>query len=139
MFWTRFIELCNEVGQSPNAVAAACGVKSSGTVTGWSKGASPRAPVLHKLAQYFHVSADYLAGKVNDPFFVLDDDRILRDINSYVDGDLDEKKAPTLEGEREIENPDIRMIARAGRKMTPEQAENLRKYAQYMFPEAFEE
>lgn len=34
-------------------------------------------------------------------------------------------------------NPDILMIARAGEKMTPEQAENLRKYAQYMFPEAF--
>ncbi|MBP0985143.1 MAG: hypothetical protein J6A19_15610 [Oscillospiraceae bacterium] len=37
----------------------------------------------------------------------------------------------------EISNPDIRMIARAGQKMTPEQAENLRKYAQFMFPEAF--
>lgn len=35
------------------------------------------------------------------------------------------------------DNPDIRMIARAGKKMTPEQAENLRKYAEYMFPEAF--
>ncbi len=53
---------------------------------------------------------------------------------------LGEKEiAPVLEDEREAENPDIRMIARAGRKMTPEQAENLRKYAQYMFPEAFEE
>ena len=48
-----------------------------------------------------------------------------------------EKKAPTPEGEREIINPDIRMIARAGQKMTPEQAENLRKYAQFMYPEAF--
>ncbi len=38
---------------------------------------------------------------------------------------------------RNITNPDILMIARAGEKMTPEQAENLRKYAQYMFPEAF--
>ncbi len=36
-------------------------------------------------------------------------------------------------------NPDIRMIARAGQKMTPEQAENLRKYAQFMFPEAFKD
>lgn len=36
-------------------------------------------------------------------------------------------------------NPDIRMIARAGKKMTPEQAKNLRKYAQYMFPEAFKD
>ncbi len=39
----------------------------------------------------------------------------------------------------EITNPNIKMIARAGKKMTPEQAENLRKYAQYMFPEAFED
>lgn len=36
-----------------------------------------------------------------------------------------------------ISNPDIRMIARAGQKMTSEQAETLRKYAQFMFPEAF--
>lgn len=39
----------------------------------------------------------------------------------------------------EVLNPDIRMIARAGKKMTPEQAENLRKYAQFMFPEAFKD
>ena len=39
--------------------------------------------------------------------------------------------------ENRVSNPDIRMIARAGKKMTPEQAENLRKYAQFMFPEAF--
>lgn len=47
--------------------------------------------------------------------------------------------APSVQFEAEIKNPDIRMIARAGKKMTPEQAENLRKYAQYMFPEAFED
>lgn len=85
MFWTRFIELCNEAGKSPNAVAAACGVKSSGTVTGWSKGSVPRAPILHKMAEYFHVSVDYLTGNVNDPFLHLDNDRILQDINSYED------------------------------------------------------
>ena len=32
---------------------------------------------------------------------------------------------------------EMRLIARAGRKMTPEQRENLLRYAQYMFPEAF--
>lgn len=69
MFWTRFIELCSKVGKSPNAVAAACGVKSSGTVTGWSNGSIPRAPILHKLADYFHVTADYLLGNVSGPFF----------------------------------------------------------------------
>lgn len=97
MFWTRFIELCNEAGKSPNAVAAACGVKSSGTVTGWSKGSVPRAPILHKMAEYFHVSVDYLAGSVNDPFFQLDNERILQDINSYGG---ESEKAPTPEDER---------------------------------------
>ena len=35
------------------------------------------------MADYFHVSVDYLAGNVNDPFSQLDNDRILQDINSY--------------------------------------------------------
>ena len=37
------------------------------------------------MADYFHVSVDYLAGNVNDPFSQLDTDRILQDINSYED------------------------------------------------------
>ncbi len=94
MFWNRFVDLCNEAGKSPNAVAAACGVKSSGTVTGWSRGATPRKPVLHKMAEYFHVSVDYLTGNVNNPFYHLDDDRILQEINSYVDEDESKKNAP---------------------------------------------
>lgn len=48
-----------------------------------------------------------------------------------------EAEACVSESRQNISNPDILMIARAGQKMTPEQAENLRKYAQYMFPEAF--
>jgi len=35
-------------------------------------------------------------------------------------------------------NPDIRLIARAGNRLSPEQAEQLRIYAQYMYPEAFD-
>lgn len=67
-----------------------------------------------KIAEYLDLSLDYL-----------------------LNGTAETEKAPTQEGEREIINPDIRMIARAGQKMTPEQAENLRKYAQFMYPEAF--
>lgn len=37
------------------------------------------------------------------------------------------------------DNNDIRVIARAGKKMTPDQTEQLRKYAEYMFPEAFKD
>lgn len=39
----------------------------------------------------------------------------------------------------QIDNPDIRMIARAGKKMSPEQAADLRKFAEYMYPEAFKD
>lgn len=75
----------------------------------------PDYETLLKLGEFFGVSVDYL-----------------------LTGD-ENKKAPTQEGEREIENPDIRMIARAGQKMTPDQAKNLRKYAEFMFPEAFKD
>lgn len=73
-----------------------------------------KADNLTKISGFFGVSIDYLLG-------------------------TETKKAPTQEGEHEIENPDIRMIARAGQKMTPDQAKNLRKYAEFMFPEAFKD
>ncbi|MCR5664248.1 MAG: helix-turn-helix domain-containing protein [Oscillospiraceae bacterium] len=41
--------------------------------------------------------------------------------------------------ERPEEDPDIRMIARAGQKMSPEQRQNLLRYARFMFPEAFDD
>ena len=91
MFWTRFIELCNKAEKSPNAVAAACGVKSSGTVTGWRNGSIPRTPVLHKMADYFNVTADYLLGKVDLPFLFLGERGIL-DIDLYAATEI---KKPT--------------------------------------------
>ena len=35
----------------------------SGSVTAWKQGATPRSATLHKLAQYFDVTVDYLLGK----------------------------------------------------------------------------
>lgn len=54
-------------------------------------------------------------------------------------GKTDIKEAPAPSAEDELADKDIRIIARAGKKMTPEQRENLLKYAQFMFPEAFED
>mgnify|MGYP001104824261 CR=1 FL=1 len=84
---------------------------SNGYIGQLRKGVFPTNRLV-EIAQYLSVSVDYLLG-------------------------TETEKAPAQEGEREIINPDIRMIARAGQKMTPEQAENLRKYAQFMYPEAF--
>lgn len=55
MFWTKFSELCHSRGEAPNAVAAKVGVKSTGTVSGWKKGAMPRDGVLSAIAAYFNV------------------------------------------------------------------------------------
>lgn len=83
-------------------------------------------------------------------------------IKRYEDGDIEKIKMPIIEaisnalnvnplwvigkskdkknstnGCEHISNPDIMLIARAGTKMTPEQAEKLRKYAEFEFPEVF--
>lgn len=109
MFFDVFKVLCEKKGVSCKRATEDMGLSNS-IATKWKKtGAMPQGDTLNKIAAYFGVSADYLLGA---------------DETGHYD-------------ERGIENTDIRMIARAGRKMSPEQAENLRKYAQYMFPEAF--
>lgn len=62
MFWNTFAKLCVDAGKSPNTVAAECGVKSSGTVTGWKNGAIPRPSVLRRIAEYFGVTVAELVG-----------------------------------------------------------------------------
>ena len=104
------------------------------------------------LARVLHTSPEYLMGWTDDPIDYEDGDVLAEIPPSYIElfgGDVAqayrymrsvnaENTTPHDAG-LSIENPDIRMIARAGKKMTPEQAENLRKYAQYMFPEAFDD
>lgn len=74
MFWQQYVNLCEAVGKAPNVVAAEVGVKSSGTVTGWRNGATPRASVLAKLAEYFGVSVRELVGeKKEEPTLITED------------------------------------------------------------------
>lgn len=87
LFFERFQELCQEECTSPNAVAKKLGI-SSGSITAWKRGTLPRTETIQRLADYFHVSFDYLMGNVNDPAFHLDNARILGELNC-VDGDYD--------------------------------------------------
>ena len=64
---------------------------------------------------------------------------LLTAIAAHYDVDLDYLLGRDRPESAESEDPDIRLIARAGRKMTPEQRENLLRYARFMFPEAFED
>lgn len=83
MFYDLYLELCKERNVSPTRAAIEIGI-SKATPTTWKKrGLTPQGETLNKIAAYFGVSTDYLLGNVTVPFFQLDNDRILQDINSY--------------------------------------------------------
>ena len=81
MFWTKFVALCHSRGEAPNTVAANVGVKSSGTVSGWKKGAMPRDGVLTAIADYFDVPTSYFLENEKKP---------------TVDGELTEKQRKAI-------------------------------------------
>lgn len=155
--YNRLQELCEKKGISGYRMCKDVGIQPS-IMTDLKMGrrSSMKAETAQKVADYFGVTVGYLLGhqdKVGDGIS-------FEDGTGFGGGDAvgcgfgdgsgyggpisphsiyDTKKSPIQEDEPEIENPDIRMIARAGRKMAPEQAENLRKYAEFMFPEAFKD
>ena len=74
MFWTNFERLCRAIGEPPNTVAANCGASSSGTVTGWKKGATPRPKIVNNLIAYFNRKG--ISCTVADLFAETEDDDI---------------------------------------------------------------
>lgn len=66
MFWDTLIDLCSRGKTSPNAVAAELKL-SSGSVTAWKNGATPRATTIKKIADYFSVSPAIFYGESNNP------------------------------------------------------------------------
>ena len=85
MFWEHYVDLCNRTGEAPNTVAAKCGVKSTGTVTGWSNGAKPRPGVLKRIADYFGVTVDYLLENEEKAPSGMDDAPIMKIYNALND------------------------------------------------------
>lgn len=82
------------------------------TLSGYENGISePDLDTLKTLADLYGVSTEWLLGRTDDP----QSNR--------------QSKMP----------PDIRKIARAGQKMTPEQRKQWLKVGEALFPEAFKE
>ena len=69
-FYDRYKYLCGLKRLSPQSkeVLDAIGV-TSGTVTGWSRGATPKPEIISNIARYFDISADYLLGLSDIPHF----------------------------------------------------------------------
>ncbi len=101
MFWEIFLSLCQQKGESPNAVAKKLSI-SSGAVTFWKKGKVPHHGTLLKIAEYFGVSVDFLLGKSieadsegkQELFDLIDqmDEDQLQQLEDYVDFLVDKKK-----------------------------------------------
>ena len=64
VFFDIFKELCNNIGSTPTSVIKQLGLSTS-KITAWKNGSSPKSETLHKIADYFEVTTDYLLGKTN--------------------------------------------------------------------------
>ena len=108
IFYKRVRELCEERNMTINELVRNLNL-SSGSPTAWKNGTEPRFSTVRKIADYFHVSADYLLGNVSDPFFELNIERVLAEINSCEDN----KNVPTLneKDERDIARDVERIMA----------------------------
>ena len=121
MFWENYDYLCRKIGKSANSVAAECGVRSTGTVSAWKKGALPNAKTLTTIAKYFNVSVEDLTG----PFIPA------------------KQKAPSKAGER-VEADVANYLAKADTdlrfalygepadELTREDLNQIREYAEYV-------
>ena len=123
MFFDRFKELCAEKGVSVYKACTDIGLNRS-AVNKWKDGGQPNG-TLARLAKYFHVSTDYLVGNVSEPNFHLDNERILREINSY-----DEEGKPTQDGERKVSDEDIKFALFGGDgEITDAMYEEVKRFA----------
>ena len=61
-FYERYVNLCNERGKSPSAVAIEIGLAKP-TVNRWKNGSLPTDATVTRIANYFGVTVGYLFGK----------------------------------------------------------------------------
>ena len=132
--YNRIESLCKESGINITQMCRKADIPR-GNLTDLKNGrtAALSTKNLGKISAYFGVSLDYLLGNVSDPFFYLDNERILRDINSY---EGEENTVPTQEGEHE-EDPDIRRIERARQKMSNADKKKMKNILKASFEDYF--
>lgn len=66
MFYDRLLTLCATQNVKVTNLIPVWGI-SSGNLSKWKAGGSPRSDTLCKIADYFHVSTDYLLGRTDFP------------------------------------------------------------------------
>lgn len=105
----RIRELANKRGMSLPVLESALGF-GNGTIVRWDK-SSPTAEKLQKVADYFHVSVDYLLGR--------------EEVSNS-----DANDAP---------DENFTILSRNAKKLSPEKREQLLNMAKIMFQEEFKD
>lgn len=111
MFYDRYLALCESADLKPHQAAALIGIKK-GSVSYWKqqwiagREALPDSPNAQKIADYFHVSVDYLLGRTDDPIdYDTDGDALAEIPLTYVEaagGDMKKARA-MLAAERDAQ------------------------------------
>jgi len=114
MLSSRLKELRMKAGLTQDELAEKLELKQSTIGMIETNKRSTSSDTIIKLADFFNTSVDYLLGRTDDPNPILD-------------------KANTNF------SPEIRKIARAGEKMTPDKSQRMLKILQNVFPEEFED
>ncbi len=95
MFYERLKEICASKGVKITVLIDDLGM-SSGNLSSWKKGNTPRASTIDKIADYLGVSSDYLLGRSDDPLPPVDMKDVTIVKESYV-GPLDPSEKEWLE------------------------------------------
>lgn len=122
-------ELLKERGISGAKMSSDLGMSRS-FMTELRKGRakSIKTETAKKIADYFGVSTDYLLGNVTDPFFHIDNDRVLADINSY-----ETNNTPAENGKRAVSDDEIKFALFGGDgEITDEMYEEVKRFAEYV-------
>ena len=116
MFYDIYCELCKKNGLTPGGAAAKIGFNRA-SVTVWkNSGRAPKEELLLRIANFFHVSVDYLLG-TEKASTISDEHDILDDIDVAFYGDY---KALT-EDDKETLRAMARVMAERQRKKKPPQ------------------
>ena len=122
-FFRTYKELCEKEGKSPNAVAKELGI-SSGSVTAWKQGRTPKYETIEKIATFFSTDIE--------DFFLSNQPRTDEEVeqdNIFLDGyllgkDLAQKEQPAPTNEGELSEEDKRIIELL-HQLTPENRERV--------------
>lgn len=122
-FFRTYKELCEKEGKSPNAVAKELGI-SSGSVTAWKQGRTPKYETIEKIATFFSTDIE--------DFFLSNQPRTDEEVeqdNIFWDGyllgkDLAQQEKPAPTNGDELAEDDKRIIVLL-HQLTPENRERI--------------